>query len=313
MAIFMKCVFGAALFCAMAATPALARGLSCGVATGSNDVTVCATAADFGWQAAHLRDTLQSRNAFRLSGRSVGQGGQLSTQGASNPYSGLASLSAQRTSGGFDGNAANLILGVDRALQSGDVVLGAMVQFGQSQITAPLSPTVERDEVMVGPYMTAILAPDLYLDGFLLYGKPDYVVGGVPSSGDAWIGGLTLTKAIQRQTVDILPFASLAIKRETPNAATRIDATVLTLGTSVRFAPVAFNGGQRQTFSRFELDFGRYSDNLGTSIDYVAPRIALGADFAFDGGGSLRMAINGSYADDGTNIVAAQLLYRMAF
>lgn len=226
---------------------------------------------------------------------------------------GLASISTQRTSGAFDGNASGLILGVDRALESGNFVLGAMFNIGRSDMTPPSSPKIERTELLFGPYFTGELMQDLYLDGYLLYGTPEYTVGGTDSDGETWISGLTLTKAIIGDAVNWFPFAAIAIRREEPDSSTEIDSSILTLGTTAHFAARQFSGGLNQSFASFELDIGRYEDNLGTEINYTAPRLGLGTEFAFVNGGNLRLGLNGTRGSDDTDMLSLQVSYRLQF
>lgn len=301
---------------------AQADGIDCDiteqdVAGAGNDSTgnptVCATAADFGWQAGQIRGALQSRHAFRLSGHASGSTVRLSTSGNTSRYSGITSLSTQRTNGDFEGDATGLLLGIDRPFQSGAFVLGAMAQVSRSNVTAPASPKVEREELLFGPYFTSSLSETLFLDGYLLYGTPDYTVGGSGSDGEAWTGGLTLTMGIPGDRMNLFPFVAIAFKSEEPDSSTEIDSTILTLGTDVHFAQRSFTGGQSNVFAKFEVDFGQYEDNLGTEIDYVAPRLGLGTDIVFDRGGALRLGINGSRASDSTNMMSAQAMYRISF
>lgn len=314
-------VGGAALALVSFSSLASADGLECDIAldqTGASNVrtgnpAVCATAAEFSFQAAHIRSSLQSRTAFRFGRAALQSDVRMSTSGALLGYSGLASLSTQRTSGDFDGHATGLILGMDRALQNGNTTIGAMLNVTRSDVTPPSSPKVERDEILFGPYFTSDLGTGLFLDGYLLYGEPEYTIGGTDSDGETWVAGLTLTKAIVGDRVTWFPFAALSVKREDPDASTEIDATIATFGTSMQFAPSEFGSGTVHPYAQLEVDFGRYEDNLGTEIDYIAPRVGLGADIAFGASGLMRIGLNGSRADDGTRMVSAHAMFSIQF
>lgn len=290
---------------------ALANDLeeSCELAGATNGTYLCGTALEFGWQAAHLREVLMSRHY----GATADAGGAtVSTQGAPSPYTGVFSLGAQRTGGSFSGDTQSLVLGVDRAT-AGGFLLGAMVQAGQSSLTTPAAVTIRRREVLVGPYMATELGNGLFLDAYLLWGRPDYSLP-VASTGETLMGAATLSKSVKGERLDYVLYASLSAKRERPTATDRVDATILTLGSSLRFQDRRIDAGWRQNYARLELDFGQYRDNLGTgTIRYVAPRVALGTDIAFDNGGSLNLSVNASMASDQTHIVGIQAQYRIRF
>ena len=290
----------------------------------TNSEFLCATAVEFGAQAAFIRDALLSQ--FGPSGlrsrtlqKNAGDGSgvddiqmRLSQQNAGRDWFGLAVAGAQQTRGNFDGEAANLLLGADTAV-SNTVSLGALLLLGHASTTPPNGVQIDRDEVLIGPYFTARLANDDRLTGYLLYGEPDYTVNNTDSSGQSLIGSLTWSRYIERPGVDFGPFAAISIKREEPDATDRIDATILTLGTSVDGEVVPVEGGFRQFFGQLELDIGRYDDTFGTTIDYVAPRLGGGVRFAFDNGSTLQLLANASAASDQTSIVAAQISYRFEF
>jgi hypothetical protein len=185
----------------------------------------CATALDFGGQAAHLREIFLNRHF----GATPGQTGfTASTSGTATPYTGVFSVGAQATTGNFSGNMQALVLGADRGLADGSF-LGIMLQLGTSEVTAPFSPTVERREILIGPYFSGSLGNDLFLDGYILVGQPDYTVGNVPSNGESLQGSVTLSKGIEQGGRNYVLYSSLAIKREEPVPAQEIDATILTI------------------------------------------------------------------------------------
>jgi hypothetical protein len=189
-----------------------------------------------------------------------------------------------------------------------------MLQFGRSEVTAPNSPRVTRREILIGPYIGSDLGNGYFLDGYLLFGQPDYTVAAVASRGDSVTGAITLSKAMQGNQVDYMLFASLSGKYEEPTAGNRIDATILTLGGSLRSEDRRFATGWRQNYARLELDFGQYSDNLGSgTINYVAPRVAIGTDIAFDNNATLNLSANASLASDQTHIVAVRASYNLRF
>jgi Autotransporter beta-domain len=271
---------------------------------------LCPTALEFGGQAALLRDMLLSRHH----GAGPGETGvTASTSGTDSPYTGMVTGGAQVTGGNFSGDFQALVLGADRTL-SGGTFVGLMLQFGRSEVTAPGSPRVTRREILIGPYIGSDLGNGFFLDGYLLFGQPDYTVAGVPSRGDSVTGAITLSKAVQGNTLDYLLFASVSAKREEPAAANRIDATILTLGGSLRSEDRRFATGWRQNYARLELDIGNYSDNLGSgTINYVAPRLAIGTDIAFDNNATLNLSANASMASDQTRILAVRASYNLRF
>jgi hypothetical protein len=271
---------------------------------------LCATALEFGGQAALLRDLLLSRHHGATPGDT---GITASTSGTASPYTGIVTAGAQVTDGNFSGDFQALVLGADRTL-SGSTFVGVMLQFGESQVTAPTSPRVTRREILIGPYIGSDLGNGFFLDGYLLFGRPDYTIANVQSQGDSVIGAVTLSKAMQGNTLDGVLFASVSAKREKPTAVDRIDATILTLGGSLLFEDRRIGNSWRQNYARLELDFGNYSDNLGTgSISYVAPRIAIGTDIAFDNNASLNLSANASIASDQTRILAVRAAYNLQF
>ncbi len=271
---------------------------------------LCPTALEFGGQAALLRDILLSRHhGARRGGSTV----TASTSGTDSPYTGMVTAGAQVTSGNFSGNLQALVLGADRTV-AGGTFLGVMLQFGDSEVTAPGSPRVTRREILIGPYFGSDLGNGYFLDGYLLLGRPDYTVANVPSQGDSLTGSVTLSKAVDGNALDYLLFASVSAKREEPTAATRIDATILTLGGSLRSEDRQIANGWQQNYARLELDIGTYNDNLGSgTISYVAPRIAIGTDIAFDNNASLNLSANASLASDQTRIFAVRASYNLRF
>ena len=291
----------------------------------TNNPFLCATAVEFAAQATFIRNALISQvgssglrtrtSQKNADPKQVGAAGlttRMSQQNVGREWFGLAVAGAQRTSGNFDGEAANLLLGVDTAL-SNTVSLGALVLVGNASTTPPNGVEIEREEALVGPYFTARLANGDGLTGYLLYGEPDYTISNVDSTGESLIGSLTWSRYIERPGADFAPFVSVSLKREEPNATDRVDATILTFGTSVDGEVVAIDNGFRQFFGQLELDVGEYDDTFGTTIDYTAPRIGGGVRFAFDSGSSLQLLANASAASDETTIVAAQVTYRFEF
>lgn len=276
-----------------------------------DDAYLCVTALEFGGQVANLRELLLMRH---FGAAPDDNGLTRSTSGTDNPTSGMFSLGAQATGGSFSGNMQTLTFGADRGLADGSTFFGALVQFGNSQVTAPGSPRVTRREILIGPYFGADLGAGLFLDGSLLVGKPDYTVANVPSEGKTILGYVTLAKAFETEKMSYVLFSSLAAKREKPTAVDRIDATVLTLGGRLRFEDTRISTGWRQNYARVEVDIGNYSDNLSAgSINYVTPRLAIGTDIAFDNGGSLNLSANASAASDKTYIMGLQASYLLQF
>ncbi len=271
---------------------------------------ICPTALEFGSQAALLRDMLLSRHHGASRPDSTVT---TSTSGTTSPYTGMITGGAQTTSGSFSGNLQALVLGADRAV-SDRTFVGLMLQFGRSEVTAPNSPRVTRRELLFGPYIGSDLGNGFFLDGYLLFGRPDYTVANAPSGGDSVTGAFTLSKAVQGNRLDYLVFASVSAKREDIGTGTEIDATILTLGGSLRSEDRRFATGWAQNYARLELDIGNYSDNLGSgTISYVAPRIAIGTDIAFDNNASLNLSANASLASDQTRIVAVRASYNLRF
>jgi hypothetical protein len=294
------------------ALPVMANDLEelCDGSLSTSNPYLCPTALEFGGQAAFLRDLLLGRHhGARPRDTDV----TASTSGAASPYTGMVSAGAQVTGGNFSGDLQALVLGGDRTLAGGTFV-GVMLQFGESEVTAPGSPRVTRRETLIGPYIGSDLGNGFFLDGYLLFGRPDYTVANVPSQGDSVTGSITLSKAVQSDALDYVLFASVSAKREEPNAATQIDATILTLGGSLRSEDTRFATGWRQNYARLELDIGEYRDNLGSgTISYVAPRIAIGTDIAFDNNASLNLSANASIASDQTHILAVRAAYNLRF
>jgi hypothetical protein len=206
-----------------------------------------------------------------------------------------------------------LVLGADRGLADGSF-LGVMLQLGQSEVTAPFSPTVERREILIGPYFASNLGAEMFLDGYILVGTPDYDVGGTPSSGESLQGAVTISKGIEQGGRSYVLYSSLAIKREEPVPAQQIDATILTIGGSMLGQDTRIANGWRQNYARLEVDFGAYDDNIGTGpIKYIAPRITLGTDIALDSGGTINLSANASAASDATFILGLRAAYNLQF
>jgi hypothetical protein len=297
---------------ALFASPTFANDLE-QVCEGQTSLTypgLCATALDFGGQAAHLREVFLQRHF----GAQPGDNGlTVSTSGASSTYTGVFSLGAQVTTGNFSGNMQALVLGADRGLADGSFV-GLMLQLGQSEVTAPGSPTVERREILIGPYFASHLGRELFLDGYILVGKPDYEVANVPSNGESLQGSVTISKGFERGGRDFVIYSALSIKREEPTPAQDIDATILTVGGSLRSEDQRISNGWRQNYARLEFDFGAYDDNLGTGpINYIAPRVTIGTDIALDNGATVNLSANASAASDATFIFGARAAYNLQF
>jgi hypothetical protein len=292
--------------------PALANDLEdlCDGTLSTSNPYLCPTALEFGGQAAFLRDLLLDRHHGATRGASAVTA---SSSGTDSPYTGMVSAGLQTTGGNFSGDLQALVLGADRTL-SGGTFVGLMLHLGDSEVTAPNSPRVSRREILFGPYIGSDLGNGFFLDGYLLFGRPDYTVANIPSQGDSVTGSFTLSKAMQAGTIDYLLFASVSARREEPAANTEIDATILTLGGSLRSEDRRIGNRWQQNYARLELDFGNYDDNLGSgSINYVAPRIAIGTDIAFDNNASLNLSANASMASDQTHILAVRAAYNWRF
>ena len=124
---------------------------------------------------------------------------------------------------------------------------------------------------------------------------------------------MSWSRPVARDGVDYTPFAALSLKREWPDATNQIDAAIVTFGSSFDGEVVQTANGYRQIFGRLELDVGSYNDSFTNSVSYVAPRIGVGARYAFQNGASLQLQANASAASDRTAILAAQLNYRFEF
>lgn len=283
---------------------------TCEYLSGVNDPFLCTTALEFGGQAAVIRDSLMALHGG-LTFPTAAQTETVSTRGGNTPYSGRAMVAAQATFGSFTGNNQYLILGADRP--SGRGLIGLMVLAGNSSITPPASPVVTRQEVLFGPYFSTQLNNGDYLDGYLLYGRPNYTVANVPSQGESTTAALTWSRVMERDGFMVVPLAGLSVKRERPTGSSRIDATVLTLGTTAQQTPVRTSNGYRMNFGRLELDIGHYADSFGNSISYVAPRVAFGANFAQDNGAVFGVTVGLTAASDKTAILNAQAMYRFEF
>jgi hypothetical protein len=292
--------------------PAFANDLEtlCEEPDTSDGPITCATALDFGGQSAHLREIFLNRHFGATPGET---GFTASTSGTTSPYTGVFSLGAQVTTGNFSGNMQALVLGADRGLSDGSF-LGVMLQFGQSNIKAPGSPKVERREILIGPYFAGDFGNELYLDGYILIGQPDYEVGNFPTNGESIQGSVTLSKGFEGDGRNYVLYSSLSAKREEPSALQDINATILTLGGSLRSEDQRIANGWRQNYARFELDFGAYDDNLGTGpVNYIAPRITVGTDIALDTGATVNLSANASAASDQTFIFGLRASYNLQF
>jgi hypothetical protein len=301
----------AMLFCLHGAA-ALANDLeeTCEDSGAGNAAYLCATALDFGGQSAQLREVFLNRHF----GATPGQTGfTASTSGTSTAYTGVFSAGAQITTGNFSGNMQALVLGADRGLSDGSF-LGIMLQLGQSEVTAPFSPKVERREILIGPYFASSLGSDMFLDGYILVGQPDYTVGSSPSNGESLQGAVTISKGIEQGGRNYVLYSSLSIKREEPVPAQEIDATILTIGGSMLSEDKRIANGWRQNYARLEVDFGAYDDNIGTGpIKYIAPRLTIGTDIALDSGGTINLSANASAASDATYIFGLRAAYNVQF
>lgn len=283
---------------------------TCEYLPGINDPFLCTTALEFGGQAAVIRDSLLSLHGG-VTFPTAGQSETFSTRGGGQPYAGRAMVAAQATFGSFTGNNQYLILGVDRPMGRGQV--GLMVLAGNSTITPPSSPVVTRQELLIGPYFATQLNNGDFLDGYLLYGRPNYTVANVPSQGESTTAALTWSRVVARDGITLVPLAGLSVKRERPDASSRIDAIVLTFGATAQQTPVRTSNGYRMNFGRLELDIGHYADSFSNSITYVAPRVAFGANFVPDNGGVFGVTVGLTAASDRTAIVNAQAMYRFEF
>jgi hypothetical protein len=302
----------ALLALATLAQPTLANDLEerCEGSTALYYPSICATALEFGGQSAHLREVFLQRH---FGARPGDTGFTASTSGTSNAYTGVFSLGAQVTTGNFSGNMQALVLGADRSLNDGSFV-GVMLQFGNSSVTAPGSPKVERREILIGPYFAGDFGSDLFLDGYILIGKPDYTVANVPSNGESLQGSITLSKGFDGERANAFVYTALSIKREEPTPVQDIDATIVTLGGGLRSEDQRIANGWRQNYARLEVDFGAYDDNLGTGpINYIAPRVTLGTDIAMDNGATINLSANASAASDATFIFGVRAAYNLQF
>lgn len=274
--------------------------------TGQDNEFLCATALEFGTFAATVRDTIGLRS-----------GGVSRSQKAGNdqgtPWFGIASANAQRTQGSFSGYGATVMLGADRAVSTSFSV-GGLVTIGRGSLTPASGTQVEREEVLIGPYFSNVLGNGDMVSGYFLYGTPKYTVNsGAPYTGQSVVGSVSWTRPIARDGVDYAPFVALSVKREEPSATDRVDATIVTFGSSFDGEVTASGSGFRQVFGRLELDVGDYRDSFGNSVSYVAPRVGVGMRHAFENGGMVQLQANVSAATDRTAILAAQVNYRFEF
>lgn len=271
---------------------------------------LCPTALEFGWQASQLREAHLAH--FATVDRPADDGLVLSSSGTQRVRTGFALAGAQRTFGSFNGAGQNLILG--HIWSSGsNLGFGLTALLGNSNVTPPSGPQVSKQELLLGPFASATLANGDFVYGQLLIGRANYRLNNVPSQGTSAIGTVTWSRQIAKQRFSVIPFVSLAIKHDRPNATDWINATVLTGGASVQSAPKQVTSGYRINFASLELDLGRYQDSFTNNITYAALRGSVGTNHVFDNGGVLGVSVGATLASDRTAIASAQLRYRITF
>ena len=217
--------------------------------------------------------------------------------------------------GADSGHFAIAYFGADYLI-SDDLLIGAMVQIDDMEdSSSALNSSVEGTGWMVGPYMTARLAPNLYFDGRVAVGTSVNDIRPFNTykdefTTDRWMATAGLTGDFQRGNWSIQPGASLSYFEETQNSyvdsiGVFIPSQTVSLG-QVKIGPTFT--GQFQTkdgmnYSPYmSLDaiynFGDTSGVTVTNVDNASTegwrgRVQAGVDFNMQNGTSI--SLGGSY------------------
>jgi len=156
-----------------------------------------------------------------------------------------------------EGHFAIAYFGADYLL-SPDVLVGVMLQIDNMEdLSTALNTSARGTGWMVGPYMTARLAPNLYFDGRIAAGRSDNEVSPFNTytdefKTDRWLAMASLTGDFQRGAWNIKPAASLSYFEETQGS--YIDGIGVTIPSqTVRLGQLKIG----PTFSgKFETDDG---------------------------------------------------------
>jgi outer membrane autotransporter protein len=214
-----------------------------------------------------------------------------------------------------EGHFGIAYLGADYVINS-NLLVGALIQVDDMEDkSASLNTSASGVGWMVGPYMTARLAPNLYFDARIAAGKSTNKVSPFNTYTDTfhtdrWMAMMNLTGEFQRGAWTIRPNASLAYFEETQasyidSLAVAIPSQTVKLG-QLKIGPTfsgkfeTLNGGYFEPTISFE---GIYNIGETTGVTITNPsspavegwrgRIEAGLAYTTDTG--TRIAIGGTY------------------
>ena len=122
------------------------------------------------------------------------------------------STEGRQYSGTLDGWSADVSLGVDRLLRD-DVLLGGLLGVGRMDVDSSAQ-NVAVTTVSLGAYFAKRFQDDLYLDGFISAGRPDYQAGNAKFTAQRTAASLALTGSVTEGYLKITPTGKVSAYRE---------------------------------------------------------------------------------------------------
>lgn len=215
--------------------------------------------------------------------------------------------------GGLDGQAADLVMGVDRKLGE-NVLIGALLAYGVLDISNGTD-TAQAQSLAFGPYL-AVDTNGLTIDSFLTFARPEYETTLGNFTATRRTTGLSLTGDVERGGWGLSPSLSyLAFVEEQPAVGTAAANRIVskTLSASIKLeAKAGFLGGDLAPYFSIGLDHGRWESTSAGISRFTAPRYGLGLGGTL-GIGDLTIDIDAGRLRADTRDIGIRARYEIAF
>ncbi|SIO54163.1 Autotransporter beta-domain-containing protein [Rhodovulum sp. ES.010] len=228
------------------------------------------------------------------------------------------SLSARSYFDGYEGNAADLLAGVDFRL-NGDTLLGVMVGAGVADLEDDAAATrTDVDSRLFGLYGAHRFGGTvLTLDGYLAYADLDYDTGADRFGTERVLAGLSLSGTHEMAAGTLTPRARLwGTWEDFPAGAVAVTGgttrqVLASLGARFDWG-TAIAGTALTPFASFDVEYGALDEIGGTTDDFLAPRVGLGLSGRV-GGGDLALALDAGRSASDVLDAGLSVSYEMRF
>ena len=223
------------------------------------------------------------------------------------------SAEGRRYDGGFDGSSADVVVGVDNLI-SGNLIAGALLSYGRTDVRDATQRT-QVTSLAVGAYFATRLQGDLFLDGFLTYGRPEYTVGANSFTATRTALSLSLSGNYSGGTFSVTPFGKLTGYREAQpvfGAVAANDISSLNASLGAKVEPLAPMANGVLPYISLAADYGSKTSTANGTETFSSPRMGLGFGMA-TGGGYLSMDLDAGKVQSDVRDMGLRATYEFSF